>query len=303
MATKTLQENIEQAISDFLDIKQAIIGKGVSVSDGTPTRDYAGLISGMPMGDSDIEDGIIDRTLTSYSNSRITQVGAYAFCYFDSLKEISLPNVTEMGHYVLWRCVNLTSLNFPKLTKLPISALRACLKLSSVYSPKLTLIRTEALGDCYSLKKVIITQTDSVCTLENINAFENCSHIHGISHSTYNPNGLKDGFIFVPPSLVDNYRSATNWSTISSQIVSNEYAEMTANYSKISGETGVLSDSNGYYHADGTLNIGIGAVGIEVFGNNSGDSFTYNEETGILSYDLISAESGTSVTAEIHYFI
>ena len=44
MATKTLSENINQAVSDFNSIKQAIIEKGVEIPTGTPTSSYSGKI-------------------------------------------------------------------------------------------------------------------------------------------------------------------------------------------------------------------------------------------------------------------
>lgn len=44
MATKTLSENIEQAINDFNEIKQAIESKGLDVPDGTTTSQYDDLI-------------------------------------------------------------------------------------------------------------------------------------------------------------------------------------------------------------------------------------------------------------------
>ena len=44
MATKTLSENINQAISDFNSIKQAIIDKGVEIPSGTKTSEYGAKI-------------------------------------------------------------------------------------------------------------------------------------------------------------------------------------------------------------------------------------------------------------------
>ena len=72
---------------------------------------------------------------------------------------------------------------------------------------------------CYSLLKLVITKTDSVCTLTNTNAFEKCYHFLGTTNSQYNPTGAKDGRIYVPDSLVDSYKSATNWSAYADIIV------------------------------------------------------------------------------------
>ena len=51
MATNTLQENIQQAVSDFDGIKTALESKGVSVPEGTKTSAYGALISSISGGD------------------------------------------------------------------------------------------------------------------------------------------------------------------------------------------------------------------------------------------------------------
>ena len=69
---------------------------------------------------------------------------------------------------------------------------------------------------CYLLKAVVIRSFGS--TILNSNAFTNCYHFTGTVDSTYNPNGDKDGYIYVPRNMVDTLKSATNWSTYASQI-------------------------------------------------------------------------------------
>ena len=46
----TLEENINQAISDFDDIEAAIEEKGVDVPAGTDTSNYGNLIRSIPTG-------------------------------------------------------------------------------------------------------------------------------------------------------------------------------------------------------------------------------------------------------------
>ena len=53
----------------------------------------------------------------------------------------------------------------------------------------------------------------------NSNAFTNCYHFTGTTNSTYNPQGLKDGRIYVPDDKVDALKTATNWSTYADIIV------------------------------------------------------------------------------------
>ena len=72
--------------------------------------------------------------------------------------------------------------------------------------------------DCYALTKLIIRNMDTIPTL-NSNAFTGCCHFTGEKSSTYNPQGLKDGRIYVPDDKVDELKVATNWSVYADIIV------------------------------------------------------------------------------------
>ena len=65
--------------------------------------------------------------------------------------------------------------------------------------------------NCYSLKTLIIRTMDKIPTLGS-HAFTNCYHFYGTTDATYNPNGLKDGRIYVPDDKVASLKTATNWS-------------------------------------------------------------------------------------------
>ena len=51
------------------------------------------------------------------------------------------------------------------------------------------------------------------------NSFNNCYHFTGTTDATYNPQGLKDGRIYVPDDKVDALKTATNWSVYADIIV------------------------------------------------------------------------------------
>ena len=73
-------------------------------------------------------------------------------------------------------------------------------------------------SNCYSLTKFIIRNMTAIPPL-NSNAFTNCYHFTGTTNATYNPQGLKDGRIYVPDDKVDALKTATNWSTYADIIV------------------------------------------------------------------------------------
>ena len=66
-------------------------------------------------------------------------------------------------------------------------------------------------NSCRSLKTLIIRTMDTIPTLKS-DAFTNCYHFYGTTDATYNPNGLKDGRIYVPDDKVASLKTATNWS-------------------------------------------------------------------------------------------
>lgn len=72
--------------------------------------------------------------------------------------------------------------------------------------------------NCYSLMKFIIRNMPTIPNL-NSNAFNNCYHFTGTTNETYNPQGLKDGRIYVPDDKVDALKTASGWSTYADIIV------------------------------------------------------------------------------------
>lgn len=70
---------------------------------------------------------------------------------------------------------------------------------------------------CYSLKAVVIREFGSNYII-NSNAFQYCYHILGTTNSTYNPDGLQDGYIYVPREMIALLEVASNWSTIATQL-------------------------------------------------------------------------------------
>ena len=82
---------------------------------------------------------------------------------------------------------------------------------------KVTTSYSQVCRNCYSLTKFIIRTMTKVPQI-SANAFDKCYHILGTTDSTYNPNGLADGFIYVPDAYVEQLKVATNWSVWADQI-------------------------------------------------------------------------------------
>ena len=68
--------------------------------------------------------------------------------------------------------------------------------------------------DCYSLKTIIIKNIEDRAKL-GVSSFSNCYHFLGTSNSTYNPDGLKDGRIYMPIDYVEKISILDNWKKFS----------------------------------------------------------------------------------------
>ena len=144
---------------------------------------------------------IINKSVTTYTNSKVRTIGQYAFYNCNKLTDADFPKATTIDNYAFSYCHMLTNINIPLATK----------------------IGPRAFSHCYSLVKVFISQKDSVCTHYS-DAFTNCYHILGTTDSTYNPEGLKDGYFYVPASLLANYKGS--WGNqLATQIIGHEDLE------------------------------------------------------------------------------
>lgn len=157
--------------------------------------------------------------LTNINLPNANTIGSFAFYGCSKLININLPNVNNIGGNIFNDCSNLTSVDLPNLTNINVHTFRYCYRLTNIHIPLATNIRSNAFFYCSSLKEVLIEQTDSVCALSSTDAFDYCFHILGTTNSTYNPNGLKDGYIYVPHTLLTQYKVATNWVQFKSQII------------------------------------------------------------------------------------
>lgn len=231
----------DAAIEKLTDLE--VTENGEYVPEGESTGFKSVSVNVASTGGGDL-DALIERSITEV-NSGVTSIGSNTFDGCKQLKNANFPNTTNIGYqsfnsceqltsvsapnalivggYAFQRCYVLTGVNVPNVTSIDQYAFNYCYALTSLDFPKVTSIGgSRAFGECRALKSVIL-RSETMCTLSNTNAFTNCYHILGTVHSTYNPNGDKDGYIYVPRALLSDddetkdYRRATNWSTYSTQ--------------------------------------------------------------------------------------
>ena len=204
MATKTLNENINQAISDFNGIKQAIIDKGVQVPNGTPTSQYGTKIGEIQSGGSTPNTGFVptawgndgyivegdyygmavpeyyfqyDKIQNIFFKDALTKIDQYAFYYCSNLALTSLPDsITEIGNSAFRQCTNLALTSLPaELVNVGEYAFQYCKNLSlTSLSNGLSSIGQYAFYHCVNLQ--LTSLPEEITSLES-GAFANCTNL------------------------------------------------------------------------------------------------------------------------------
>ena len=246
----------------------------------------------------------IDDLIKYSDTSNVTNM-ANMFYNCQNLQSIPLldtSNVINMNN-MFYYCQNLQSipqLNTSKVYNME-NMFYNCSKLQTIdlthMEIKGALSSSHMCDNCYSLTEFIIRNMDTIPPLES-NTFNNCYHFTGTRNSTYNPNGLKDGRIYVPDDKVAQLKKATNWSTYASIIVglSELYTWVTTSQSFSASMTvGFNIDGNLYFGTTEkySIDLGPGAKNISLSSNTPSAfvsdlaDYSYNSTTGILTINRL----------------
>ena len=165
--------------------------------------------------------------LTSISVPNATTIGTYAFRQCSNLRTASFPNAITIGTYAFQSCSNLTTASFPNATTIGFCAFQSCSKLTSISFPNATTIEANAFVYCTNL---IRASFPNATTIE-ANAFCSCSKLVSVyflastvctlsNSNAFSRTGIwsTKGSIFVPASLIDSYKTTTNWAFFSKRI-------------------------------------------------------------------------------------
>ena len=195
-------------------------------------------------------------TLGDYENNTLTEIRDNAFYYNESKGKLSFPNVTKMCSHA-FESSQFSAIELPKLEEIEGTNVFTRAQIENIFWPNLRIVpnnnstyfgsckkmKTMIIGsishvaiplgyawasgcdlleivdlyatklasyafrNCYQLNKLIL-RGDSVASLDNLNALENTPIADGT------------GYIYVPDSLVDSYKAATNWAVFADQIKS-----------------------------------------------------------------------------------
>lgn len=165
----------------------------------------------------------VNPALTKVVFNNVTEIGSSVFSTCHALVEAILPKLTTLGTNTFANDDLLERVEMPEVTSIPERTFQYCYKLVTGIFRKATSIASYGFGSCSELElidcaatviqtnafqnsavKTLIIRSDSVCTLNGTNAFNN----------TPFKSGGTGGTLYVPNDLIASYQAATNWSTI-----------------------------------------------------------------------------------------
>lgn len=199
---------------------------------GNENRVYANCVQSVRLGSGITSIGeyafYYCRSLASVSmHSGVTSIGSNAFNTCSSLDSVTIPSdVASISNAIFSTCHGLASVTMPNnVTSIGNDAFSNCQSLASVAIPSgVTSIGSNAFSTCNSLASVSIPS--GVTSIGN-SAFTNC---YGIAKYHIKPNTpptlgttvfnniVSDCVIYVPTAKLNDYQTASNWSTYASKM-------------------------------------------------------------------------------------
>ena len=240
-------------LTNFLTDVAAAIKTKKGDTTSIPAANFDTEIANLPSGNNSVLKSMIERTATSVEiPNDVTKIGDYAFCGYKSLESITIPDsVTSIGSMAFQECHGLTSITIPdSVTSIGDSAFYNCTGLTSIDIPNgVTSINGDMFSYCSKLTTVTIpdgvksigSNTFYMCSslpsivmpssVEYIGdyAFYACRSLLEIDFSAHTsvprieyqtfwgiPNACT---IKVPSSLLDEWKSATDWNELDCNFV------------------------------------------------------------------------------------
>lgn len=149
--------------------------------------------------------------LKSISFPSLRDIYGMAFRGCTQLENVNLPLLSYVnGSSVFLGCTNLQTFSAPVLKGVGSYMFASCSALKTISLPLASNIYPSAFYNCIELSKIYLFAS-SVCRLSHSSVFINTPMVNS-SYLGY------FGSIYVPSSLVDAYKSATNWTYYADRI-------------------------------------------------------------------------------------
>lgn len=176
------------------DIAESEILDSLQIELGSTATEYEPYVTSTEY--TPTADGTVNGVTSLYPNTILTTDTEGVIIDCEYYKDIDANDVIER---------TVTAYTNPKIKIIGDYAFRNCSSLTSADFPAATSIGNSAFNNCSALTALIL-RNSTMCTLSNKNAFTGCTKITGTG-----------GYIYVPSSLINTYKTATNWVTYASK--------------------------------------------------------------------------------------
>jgi len=216
-------------------LEETLVSKGMVISPDTPMQELVPLVDQLP--EYNAPSSFLDGTLTNFVDFQNTSIRSNALRAMTTLQSAEITEATIIGDDCFNGCSGLVSVRLDKIAAFSNAMFWGCTSLQYVYAPRSTVFGTNSFRDLMNIKHFItpsftsdfnisagnssiltkldvysskITNTYPQLTLlivrktDGYVALPNSNNIH-----QGDPDGVE---IYVPQSLVDSYKAATNWS-------------------------------------------------------------------------------------------
>lgn len=161
--------------------------------------------------------------LKSVSMAKLESMPRDIFLGFAALESVDLPSLKSVGPYAFDGCLSLKNVNLPAVTTVGRSAFSGCESLTQLVLPNVTEVQDEAFRLENWDSPVVIDLPKATSFGERPFPIYTNAHILLRNQSVAVANSVLDdgefeGYIYVPRSLADSYKSAQYWSDLASRV-------------------------------------------------------------------------------------
>lgn len=181
------------------------VGNNEGYTKGRAEGVEQGYIDGVQSAQAEI-NSLVEKTVVKYRNDSATSIGNYVFAEISGLQEVDLPMVKTVGGFAFQSSTRLHTVNLPRVETIGNRAFVNTFALSYLDLPACTSIGAACFHG--SRIKTLILRSETVCIIQS-----------GIFQTVPT--------VYVRDNLVEQYKSATNWS---------DYAEQIKPLSELEGE-------------------------------------------------------------------
>ena len=227
--TKEITENGTHDVREFESVNVAVAssGDGENRLNLLATKNITELTSDDMQGATVIDSYFCancSKLVSVFIPNTVTSIGDYAFRSCTNLVDIDIPNsVKQLGQRIFFHCDGLESVSLPNgITSLPFGLFEYCRKLKNIIIPDtVTSLGSYCFQEC-SIEYLFVppsVTTISTGALTNWKATQIIDFSQHQSVPTLSSQNNFKATIYVPMALLDEWKSATNWSLYASQIV------------------------------------------------------------------------------------